>query len=174
MRTWHNKNIQSNKIWVDQVSEFYNKSFKWLEDNYIEMYSTYNKRKSVDAERFIRTFKNKIYIWQLYQRKVYFDVLNDIVDKYNNTYHTTIKVNHIDVKFNSYAEYNVESNAKDAKFKIGDDVRLSKHKNIFARGYAPNWSEEVFLISKIKNTVPWTYVINDLNGEEIIGMFYEK
>ena len=101
-------------------------------------------------------------------------MLNDIVDKYNNTYHTTIKVNDIDVKFNSYAEYNVESNAKDAKFKIGDDVRLSKHKNIFARGYAPNWSEEVFLISKIKNTVPWTYVINDLNGEEIIGMFYEK
>ena len=101
-------------------------------------------------------------------------MLNDIVDKDNNTYHTTIKVNHIDVKFNSYAEYNVESNAKDPKFKIGDDVRLSKHKNIFARGYVPNWSEEVFLISKIKNTVPWTYVINDLNGEEIIGMFYEK
>ena len=101
-------------------------------------------------------------------------MLNDIVDKYNNTYHTTIKVNHIDVKFNSYAEYNVESNAKDPKFKIGDDVRLSKHKNIFARGYVPNWLEEVFLISKIKNTVPWTYVINDLNGEEIIGMFYEK
>ena len=138
MRTWHNKNIQSNKIWVDQVSEFYNKSFKWLEDNYIEMYSTYNKRKSVDAERFIRTFKNKIYIWQLYQWKVYFDVLNDFVDKYNNTYHTTIKVNDIDVKFNSYAEYNVESNAKDPKFKIFkfktfllEDMLLTGQKKFF-------------------------------------------
>ena len=59
-------------------------------------------------------------------------------------------------------------------FKVGDYIRISKYKNIFAKGYMPNWSEEVFIISKIKNTVPWTYVINDLNGEEIIGRFYEK
>ena len=139
MRTWHNKNMQSNKIWLDQVSEFYNKSFKkWLEDNYIEMYSTYIERKSVDAERFIRTFKNKIYIWQLYQRKVYFDVLNDIVDKYNNMYHTTIKVHDIDVIFSSYAEYNVESNAKDPRFKIFkfktfllEDMLLTGQKKFF-------------------------------------------
>ena len=74
----------------------------------------------------------------------------------------------------SYAEYNENSNKKDPKFKIGDHVRISKHKNIFANGYAPNWSEKVFVVSKIKNTVPWTYVINDLNGEEITGSFYEK
>ena len=79
----------------------------------------------------------------------------------------------IDVKPDSYAEYNVNSNDKDPKFKIGDHVRIPKYKNIFAKGYAPNWSEEDFIISKIKNTVPWPNVI-DLNGEEIIGTFYEK
>ena len=63
---------------------------------------------------------------------------------------------------------------KNPKFKVGDYVRISKYKNIFAKGYSPNWSEEIFVIKKIKNTVPWTYVINDLNGEEIIGSFYEK
>ena len=78
-----------------------------------------------------------------------------------------------DIKSNSYAEYNVESNEKDPKFKIGDHVRISKYKNIFSKGYAPNWSE-VFVISKIKNTVPWTYIINYLNDEEIFGTFYEK
>ena len=67
-----------------------------------------------------------------------------------------------------------KTNVKDPKFKVGDRVRISKYKNIFAKGYAPNWSEEVFVIKKLKNTIPWTYVINDLNGEEIMGTFYEK
>ena len=80
----------------------------------------------------------------------------------------------IDVTDDSFVEYNEESNKKDPKFKVGDHVRISKYKNIFAKGYTPNWSEEVFVISKIKNTVPQTYVINDLNGEEITGSFYEK
>ena len=80
----------------------------------------------------------------------------------------------IEVKSNSYAEYNVDSDEKDPKFKVGDHVRISKYKNIFAKRYTPNWSEEVFVISKIKKTVPQTYVINDFSGEEIIGTFYEK
>ena len=80
----------------------------------------------------------------------------------------------IDVTDDSFAEYNEESNKKDPKFKVGDHVRISKYKNIFAKGYVPNWSEEVFIINKIKNTVPWTYAISDLNGEEITGSFYEK
>ena len=80
----------------------------------------------------------------------------------------------IDVTYDSYAEYNVDSNEKDPKFKIGDHVRISKFKNILAKGYTPNWSEEVFVISKIENAVPWTYVISDLKGEEIVGTFYEK
>ena len=67
-----------------------------------------------------------------------------------------------------------EVNDKNPKFKVDDQVRISKHKNIFAKWYIPNWSEEIFIIKKIKNTVPWAYVINDLNGGEIIGTFYEN
>ena len=77
----------------------------------------------------------------------------------------------IDVMDDSYAECNEYFKKKDPKFKVGDYVRISKHKNIFARGYTPNWSEEIFVFSKFKNTVPWAYVINDLNGEEITGSF---
>ena len=136
------------------------------------MYSTNNEGKSVVAERFIKTLKNKIYKHMTaVSKNVYFDVLYDLVDKYNSTYHKTIKMKPIDVKPNSYVKCNVNSNEKDPKFKVRDHVRISKYKNIFAKGYAPNWSEEVFVISRIKNTVPWTYVINDLNGEDI---FYEK
>ena len=79
-----------------------------------------------------------------------------------------------DVKDNTYINIDKEVNDKDPKFKIGDHVRISRYKNIFAKGYTPNWSEEVFVIKKVKNTFSWTYVINDLNGEEIIGTFYEK
>ena len=107
-------------------------------------------------------------------KNVYFNVLNDIVHEYNNTYHKTIKMKPIDVKSASFAEYNEESNEKDPKIIVGDHVRISKYKNIFAKGYAPSWSEEIFVIKQIKNTVPWTYVISDLNGEEIVGSFYEK
>ena len=80
----------------------------------------------------------------------------------------------VDVKDNTYIDFLRKFNDKDPKFKIGDYVRISKYKNIFAEGYTPNWSEEVFVVIKMKNTAPWTYVINDLNGEEIIGTFYEK
>ena len=106
-------------------------------------------------------------------KNVYINKLGDIVGEYNNTYHRTIKMKPIDVKDNTYTDFEKEVN-KDPKFKISDHVRISKYKNIFAKGYMPNWSEEVFVIKKVKNTVPWTYVINDLNGEEIIGTFYEK
>ena len=139
------------------------------------MYSVHNERKSVVAERFIRALKTKIckYVTSI-SKNVYIDKLDDTVDEYNNTYHRTIKMKPIDVKDNTYIDSEKEVNNKDPKFKIGDHVRISKYKNIFAKGYMPNWSEEVFVISKIKNTVPWTYVINDFNGEEIIGTFYEK
>ena len=107
-------------------------------------------------------------------KNVYFDVLDDIVDKYNNTYHKTIKMKPIDVKNDSCTECNEESNEKDPKFKVGDHARISKYKYIFAKGYAPNWSEDIFVVTKIKNTLPWNYIIGDLNGEEIVGSFYEK
>ena len=106
-------------------------------------------------------------------KNVYFDVLDDIVNKYNSTVHRSIKMKPIDVTSDSYAEYNEDSNKKDPKFKVGDHVRISKYKNIFAKGYTLNWSEEIFVVSKIKNTVLLTYVVGDLNGEVTEG-FYEK
>ena len=136
------------------------------------MYSTYNEGKSVSAERFIRTLKNKIYKHMtVVLKNIYFDVLDDIADKYNNTYHSTIKTKPIDVKYNSYVECNVDSNTKDLEFKISHHVRISKHKNISAKGYTPNCSEEVFVISKIKNTIPWTYITMVLNDEKIFRTF---
>ena len=98
----------------------------------------------------------------------------DIVNEYSNTYYRTIKMKPVDVKDNTYIDFLKKVNDKDPKFKVGDYVRISKYRNIFAKGYTPNWSEEVFVIKKVKNTVSWTYVINDLKGEEIIGPFYEK
>ena len=80
----------------------------------------------------------------------------------------------VDVKDNAYIDSNKKVNDKDSKFKVGDHVRISKYKNIFAKGYTPNWSEKVFVIKRIKNSVPWTYVVNDLNSDEIIRTFYEK
>ena len=107
-------------------------------------------------------------------KNVYINKLDDVVKEYNNTYHTTIKMKPVDVEDNTYIDFKKEINDKDPKFKVGDHARTSKYKNIFAKGYLPNWSEEIFVTNKIKNTVPWTYVINDHNGEEIIGTFYEK
>ena len=147
------------------------------------MYSTYNEGKSVVAERFIRTLKNKIFKHlTAISKNVYFDVLDNIINKYNNTIHRTIKINPIEVTNDYYAKdpsielhpAELQSNKKDPKFKVGGNLRISKYKNIFAKGYNPNWSEEIFVINKIKNTVPWTYAISDLNGEEITGGFYEK
>ena len=160
-----------NKTWVDQVSEFYKNSFKdFLKINNIEMYSTYNEGKSV-AEIFIRTLKNKM---TAISENIYFDVLDDIVNKYNKTFHRSVKMKPVDITGDSYPEYNEDFNKKDPKFKVTDHVRISKYKNIFAKGYTPNWSEEVFVVSEIKNTAHWTYVVSDLNGEEITGSFSEK
>ena len=134
------------------------------------MYLTSNERKSVLVERFIRTLKNKIFKdVTAISKNLYFDVLDDIVDKYNNTVHGTIKMKPIDVTYGSYAKYNEYLNKKNPKFNVGGHVEISKYKKIFAKGYTPNWLEEFFIISKIKNKVPWTYVISDLNDEEITG-----
>ena len=113
------------------------------------MFSTHNERKSVVAERFIRILKNKISKHMTaISKNVYFDVLNDIVDEYNNTYYRTIKMKPVDVKSDYFAEYNEESNEKDPKFKVLDHIRISKYKNIFAKGYPPIWSEEIFVVKK--------------------------
>ena len=168
-------NRKPNKICVDQGGEFYNNVFeKWLSDNDINMYSTYNEGKSVVAERFIRTLKNKLYKHMMATGKnVYYDFLDDVVNKYNNTKHSTIKMKPIDVK-NNKRVYIDEHNEKDSRFKVGDRVRISRYKNIFAKGYTPNWSKETFIVDKINDTVPYTYNLEYLNDEEIIGNFYDK
>ena len=168
-------NRKPNKIWVDQGGEFYNNVFeKWLSDNDVNMYSMYKEGKSVVAERFITTLKNKLYKHMTDTGKnIYYDVLDDVVNKYNNTKHSTIKMKPIDVK-NSKRVYIDEHNEKDSKLKVGDRVRISKFKNIFAKGYTPNWSSEIFVVHKINDTVPHTYNLKDLNDEEIIGSFYDK
>ena len=125
-----------NKIWVDKRSEFYNAYFKkWLRDNDVVIYSTHNEGKSVVAERFIRTLKSKIYKYMTsISKNVYIDKLDDIVDEYNNIYHTTIKMKPADVKDNTYINVDKKINNKDPKFKVGDHVRISKYKSIFAKG----------------------------------------
>ena len=120
-----------------------------LEKNDMERYSTHNEGKSVVAERFIRTVKNKIYKYMTSVSKdFYIDKLDDIVNKYNKTYQNRIKMKPGDLKLSAYIDFSKEINEKDPKFKIGDTVKISKYKNIFAKGYVPNWSEEVFVIKK--------------------------
>ena len=129
-----------NKIWIDQGGEFYNYLSK---DFWIII-----KLKCIQH---IRTLKNKIFKHMTaVSKNVYFNVLDDIVNEYNNTVYRIMKMKLTDVTSDSYAEYNEDSNEKDPKFKVGDHVRISKYKNIFAKGYTQNWSEEVFIISRLK------------------------
>ena len=139
------------------------------------MYSTYNEDKSIVAERFIRTLKNKLYKHMTATGgNVYYDVLDDIVNEYNNTKHNTIKMKPKDVENNNKRVYIDEHNEKDSRFKVGDRVRISKFENILAKGNTPNWSREIFIVNKINDTVPYTYNVKDLNDEEIIGSFYDR
>ena len=137
------KGRKPSRIWVYQAGEFYNNLLlRFLKINNIEMYSTYNEEKSVATERFIRILKNKIFKHMTaVSKNVSFDVLYDILDKYNNTVHRTIKMKPIDVTSDSYAEYDEDSNITKLKFKVGDHVKISKYKNIFAKDFTQNWSE---------------------------------
>ena len=126
----------------------------------------YNEGKSAVAERFIRTLKSKLYKHMTaIGKNVYYDVLDDVVNKYNNAKHSTIKMKPIDVKDNKRV-YIDEHNEKDSRFKVGDRVGISKFKNIFAKGHTPNWSSEIFIVDKVNDTVPYTYNLKDLNDEE--------
>ena len=109
-----------------------------------------------------------------YKKNVYIDELADIVNKYNNTYHSTINMKPADIKFSTYIVFNNENNKEDPKFEVSGHVKISKYKNIFAKCCTPNWSEEDFMIRKAKKTVLRTYFIIDLNGEKIAGAFYRK
>ena len=107
-------------------------------------------------------------------KSVYIDKLDDIFNKYDNTYHRTIKMEPVDLKSNTYINSSKEINDKDPKFKTGDTVRISKYKNIFTKGHVLNWPEEVFVLKKFEQTMPWTYFIADFNGEDIVGTFYKR
>ena len=163
-----------NKIWVDKGSEFYNKSIKsFFQNKDIWTYSTNNEGESFVAERFIRTLKNEICKCMTWATKnICIDKLDDMVDKCNNTYRSTIRMKPVRVKSNTYIDSNTYN--RHPKFKIGGIVTISKYINISEKGYTLNWSEEVFAINKVKNNATWTCVINDLNLEEIVGLFYEK
>jgi hypothetical protein len=173
------------KIWSDAGGEFVSKEVKsWLKENNITLYHTYSENKSSIVERFNRTLKTKM--WVLFtenQDRRYIDDLPKLIKKYNNTFHRTINMTPIQAskKLNQdalrtrYSEiiYNKKLDHK-PKFKVGDKVRISKVKGTFEKGYEPNWSFEVFKINKVINSNPVTYNIEDLNGEEIKGSFYEQ
>ena len=136
------------------------------------MYSTHNEEKSDVAERFIRILKNKIYKYMTsVSKNVYIDKLDEIVNKYNNTYRSTIRMKPIDIKSSTYIDFGIENKDKDSKRTVGEHVRIWKYNNVFAKYYTPNWSEKVFVIKKVKKTASRTYIISDLSSEKIIGTF---
>ena len=137
------------------------------------MYSAHNEVKSVAAERFIKTLKNKIFKYMIsVSKNVYIDKLDHTVNKYNNTYHSTIKVKAVDVKSNTYIDSSKEINEKNPKFKIGDNVRISKYKNVFVNGYTTSWAEEVLVIKKKSKTLfPGHTLLMILTGNKLFERF---
>jgi Integrase core domain len=173
------KERKPTKLWTDAGREFINKEFKkFLTDNKIELYQTYNEGKAVVIERFNRTLKEKM--WRYFTEtnsNKYLDVLPKLVAEYNNTIHSTIKMTPIkgSLKENEHKiNYFTKITKEKPKFKIGNRVRIYKHKKLFHKGYETNWTNEIFVISAINKTSPITYKIKDLNGEDILGSFYKQ
>ena len=166
------------KLWTDKGKEFYNKNVKDL----IELYSTENEEKSSIVERWIRTIKEKM--WKYFTDNntyTYIDILPDLVEDYNNTVHSSTKLtpveaskkkNELTVWRNLYPD-RLKIRDLTPKFSVGDEVRITKKKKVFEKGYTTRWTEEIFTITRIQNTNPITYKIADLKGEEIDGTFYE-
>ena len=155
--------------------EFYNKNVK--------LYSTENEEKSSVVERWNRTIKTKT--WKRFTEQnstQYLKMLPDIINEYNNGYHSSIKMSPVEAskkENEGIVYYNLYSNFKaiktKPKFKVGDSVRISKYiRKTFSKGYTPNWTEEIFIISEVLISNPYTYKIRDLQGEEIVGTFMNK
>jgi len=171
------------KLWTDQGSEFTNNAFKkFLKDNNIELYHVFNEGKASVVERFNRTLGEMIQKHLTSnQTSKYIDVLQKLIDDYNHRHHASIRMtpfeaskseNRDEVLKNLYSDI---SPTKDkAKFKKGDRVRIYSYKNIFDKGYKPNWTREIFVIEQVRKTNPITYKIRDLNDEPIIGSFYSQ
>ena len=166
------------KLWTDKGTEFKNKNVKKL----IEIYSTENEEKSSIAERWIRTMKEKMFKYFTDNNTYkYIDVLPDLVEDYNNTVHSSTKLTPIDaskkkneltVWRNLYPD-RYKTSRLNPKFSVGDEVRITKKKKDFEKGYTTRWTEEIFTIKEIRETNPITYKLEDLQGEEIKGTFYE-
>ena len=168
-------------IWVDEGKEFYIKDITaWLKDENITRYSTHGEHKSAIAERFNRTLKERM--WRRFtaeNTRNWIDLLDELLSQYNNSYHNTIgmrptdaskKENESEVWENIFRD---ENHTKQSKtFKVGDSVRISRIKGIFEHGFLPNWSEQIYKIHKINNSIPVTYIRKDLQGEIIVGSFY--
>lgn len=169
---------------VDRGSEFYNGVMqKMLTDRGIHLYSTFSSKKAAIIERFNRTLKSKMWkIFSLRGSYKWIDILSKLINEYNDTKHRTIgmKPNQVNKRneqqlLNTVYNYrHTITNTHKPKFQIGDPVRLSKYKNLFDKGYTPNWTTEIFKIRKIVYTVPITYLIESLSGEEILGTVYAE
>ena len=166
------------KLWTDKGTEFKNKDVKKL----IEIYSTENEEKSSIAERWIRTMKEKMFKYFTDNNTYnYIDVLPELVEDYNNTVHSSTKLtptdaskeeNELKVWRNLYPD-RYKTSRLNPKFSVGDEVRITKKKKDFEKGYTTRWTEEIFTIKEIRETNPITYKLEDLQGEEIKGTFYE-
>lgn len=167
---------------TDMGKEFFNSNFQKIMQLYkINHYSTYSTKKAAIAERFNRTLKNKM--WKRFSFNgsyKWLDLLPELVDEYNHTVHRTIGMKPIDV--DKAAEHRlqktvfstkIELPSRRPKFKIGDHVRISKYKSVFEKGYTPNWTSEIFKIRKVQLTDPYSYLLEDNTGNEIVGGFYE-
>ena len=171
------------KLWTDKGTEFYNKDMNNLRKLYdIELYSTENEEKSSIVERWIRTIKEKMFKYLTDNNTYkYIDVLPDLVEYYNNTVHSSTKLtptdaskeeNELKVWRNLYPD-RYKTSRLNPKFSVGDEVRITKKKKVFEKGYTTRWTEEIFTIKEIRETNPLTYKLEDLQGEEIKGFFYE-
>ena len=166
------------KLWTDKGREFFNKNVK----NLVYLYATENEEKSSIAERWIRTMKEKMFKYFTdYNTNKYIDVLPDLVEDYNNTVHSSTKLtpveaskekNELTVWRNLYPD-RYKTSRLNPKFSVGDEVRITKKKKVFEKGYTTRWTEEIFTIKEIRETNPITYKLEDLQGEEIKGTFYE-
>ena len=171
------------KIITDQGTEFFNKHFKaLLKDEDIELYNTYNETKASVMERLIRTLKTRM--WRYFTAKKtmrYMNMLPDLVYSYNHTIHRSIKMKPADVTTNNEKQvwhtlYDDHDEVKHVKYKfnIGDQVRISKIKRTFEKGYLPNFSKEIFTVSKQIRHDPPVYELKDYDSEELKGTFYKK
>ena len=179
LRVFKSLKILPKYIWCDMGSEFFNKDFKaFCKSKDITLYHTYSGMKSVYVERFNRTLKEMMYkYFTEHNTDYYLDVLDDFINTYNNTIHSRTKIKPIDVYFNDKKPQSKMKTFNDIqpKFKVGDYVRISRVKGTFEKGYTARWSKEVFEVEKVgKSNYPFMYSLQDLQGDEIVGKFYEQ